>query len=79
MPNTIRDRRYPKCSRLGVLRRTQRRPGGMPQLVVSTGALQEAVGWKAYQEYLPLMTHRLNTGPTPESAEAFLETLNGSK
>lgn len=79
MSNPITDTRYPLCSRLGVLRRPNR--GG--RLVVSTAALHDALGWAAYQRYLPVMEYypRRATnppaGPTPESAEAFLRTLNG--
>jgi hypothetical protein len=71
MPRPIALKRYPNCSRLGVLRRN--RVG----YVVSTGALYRALGWQAYRRYLPMMQHASNTGPTPESCERFLEGLNG--
>lgn len=67
----VTDKRYPRCSRAGVLRRSQRDSG----LIVSTGALYAYVGPVKYLEYLPLMRHATNGGPTPESAEKFLETL----
>jgi hypothetical protein len=75
MRNSIRDRRFPRCSTLGVLRRTSRRPGGVPYIIVSTEALYRAVGPQTYREYLPLMQHRSAAGPTPESCEGFLEAI----
>jgi hypothetical protein len=77
MPDVITSREYPKCSRLGVLRRAQSRTQAEGRLVVSTGALHDRLGWKTYQAYLPLMRYECNTGPTPESCEAFLRGLNG--
>lgn len=68
----ITDKRYPKCSELGVLRKTNR-----GYLCISTTALLTAVGWKKYRGFLPMMTHRrhsnnLNGYVTPESCEAWL-------
>lgn len=64
----IKDPRYPKCSKLGVLRK------GDKQCIVSTSALLAELGWETYQKYLPWMQHD-GAGPTAESCERFLETL----
>lgn len=69
----LKDARYPRCSKLGVLRK--RVWGGTERLIVSTSALYEAVGHAKYQNYLPLITYKNAGGPTPESCEKFLETL----
>ena len=65
----IKDKRYPKCSKLGVLRKRGK------YLMVSTTALKNAVGWRTYQKYLPHMRYRLSAGPTPDSCEKFLKKL----
>jgi hypothetical protein len=65
----VTDRRYPLCSKLGVLRRNNR---GV--LVVSTSALYAALTWPVYREFLPTLRHTrlINGMVTPESCEAFL-------
>jgi len=76
MPKRITDKRYPNCSRLNVLRQVRKDA----YLVVSTAALHNAIGWEAYQRYLPVMKYYQerggNTpGPTPDSAEQFLKGM----
>lgn len=66
-------KKYPKCSKLGVLRETNRFA-----VVVSTTALCKALGWERYRRYLPVMRHRHGSGPTPESCETFLSSLGKS-
>ena len=73
MPDVIRDARYPLCSKAGVLRKPK------SNLVVSTSALYEKVGDKKYRDYLPIMQHASYTGPTPQSCEKFLASLNGER
>lgn len=71
---TITDKKYPKCSALGILRRTTK-----GSLTVSTQALHEALGWEAYRGFLSSMKHSAgSTGfVTPDSCEKWLATLNG--
>jgi hypothetical protein len=72
MPDAITDTRYPRCSKLGVLRKSNTK-----RLMVSTADLHDKLGWRTYEKYLPLMEHVGNGCPTAESCEAFLRGLNG--
>jgi hypothetical protein len=72
MHDAITSREFPKCSRLGVLRKTNSK-----RYVVSTAALHDALGWPTYEKYLPLMEHVGNGCPTADSCEEFLRGLNG--
>jgi hypothetical protein len=72
--DSVIDKRFPLCSKLGVLRTTT--SGG---LCISTAALHNALGWNKYKEFLPFMEHvrrgRNAIGyVTPISCEAFLAT-----
>lgn len=67
--------KYPLCSAMGVLRQSCR--DGM--LTIATATLHNKLGWEVYRTYLPLMKHVSQSGPTPESCEAWLATLDLSQ
>lgn len=69
----LTDKRYPHCSRLGILRRTSKHL----DLCISTTALYEVVGWKKYQTFLPYMMHGARNGQVlPGSCERWLKETN---